>query len=104
MDKSNQILSDLVVFNKYAKYVSTENRRETWEEIVDRYVNMMKKKYPELKEEIDKNAKFIYDKKILMSMRAAQFSGAAIEKSESRVYNCAYLPIDDYRAWIFCPT
>ena len=99
MDKSNQILSDLVVFNKYAKYVSTENRRETWEEIVDRYVNMMKKKYPELKEEIDKNAKFIYDKKILMSMRAAQFSGAAIEKSESRVYNCAYLPIDDYRAF-----
>ena len=34
-----------------------------------------------------------------MSMRAAQFSGAAIEKSESRVYNCAYLPIDDYRAF-----
>ena len=99
MDKSNQILSDIVVFNKYAKYISKEERRETWNEIVDRYVNMMKKRYPKLKDDIDKNAKFIYDKKVLMSMRAAQFSGAAIEKSESRVYNCAYLPIDDYRAF-----
>lgn len=99
MDKSNQILSDLVVFNKYAKYVAGEERRETWEEIVDRYINMMKKRYPSLKEEIDANSKFLYDKKVLMSMRAAQFSGAAIEKSESRVYNCAYLPIDDYRAF-----
>jgi len=99
MDKSNQILSDIVVFNKYAKYISKEERRETWNEIVDRYVNMMKKRYPKLKDDIDKNAKFIYDKKVLMSMRAAQFSGAAIEKSESRIYNCAYLPIDDYRAF-----
>lgn len=99
MDKSNQILSDLVVFNKYAKYVAGEERRETWEEIVDRYINMMKKRYPSLKEEIDANSKFLYNKKVLMSMRAAQFSGAAIEKSESRVYNCAYLPIDDYRAF-----
>ena len=40
MDKSNQILSDLVVFNKYAKYVAGEERRETWEEIVDRYINI----------------------------------------------------------------
>ena len=99
MDKSNQILSDIVVFNKYAKYISKEERRETWNEIVDRYVNMMKKRYPKLKDDIEKNAKFIYEKKVLMSMRAAQFSGAAIEKSESRVYNCAYLPIDDYRAF-----
>jgi len=34
-----------------------------------------------------------------MSMRAAQFAGPAIVKSESRVYNCAYLPIDDYRGF-----
>jgi ribonucleoside-diphosphate reductase alpha chain len=99
MDKSNQILSDIVVFNKYAKYLSNEERRETWEEIVDRYIIMMKKKYPNLTLEIEENAKFIYDKKILMSMRGAQFAGPAIEKSESRVYNCAYLPIDDYRAF-----
>jgi len=99
MDKSNKILSDIVVFNKYAKYVPSKQRRETWDEIVDRYITMMVKKYPYIEEDIRKNGKFLTDKKILMSMRAAQFSGVAIEKSESRVYNCAYLPIDDYRAF-----
>ena len=99
MDKSNKILSDIVVFNKYAKYVPKEERRETWDEIVDRYLIMMLKKYPHITDHITKYSKFLREKKVLMSMRAAQFSGAAIEKSESRVYNCAYLPIDDYRAF-----
>jgi len=99
MDKSNKILSDIVVFNKYAKYVPKEERRETWDEIVDRYLTMMIKKYPHITDHINKYGKFLREKKVLMSMRAAQFSGAAIEKSESRVYNCAYLPIDDYRAF-----
>ena len=99
MDKSNKILSDIVVFNKYAKYVPNQERRETWDEIVDRYLTMMVKKYPHITDQINKYGKFLREKKVLMSMRAAQFSGAAIEKSESRVYNCAYLPIDDYRAF-----
>lgn len=99
MDKSNQILSDIVVFNKYAKYVPSEERRETWDEIVTRYVEMMKKRYPTIVDKIEENAKYLYNKEVLMSMRGAQFAGPAIEKSESRVYNCAYLPIDDYRAF-----
>jgi len=99
MDKSNKILSDIVVFNKYAKYVPNQERRETWDEIVDRYLTMMVKKYSSITDHINKYGKFLREKKVLMSMRAAQFSGAAIEKSESRVYNCAYLPIDDYRAF-----
>ena len=99
MDKSNKILSDIVVFNKYAKYVPSEKRRETWDEIVNRYLTMMVRKYPHITDDINKHGKFLREKKVLMSMRAAQFSGVAIEKSESRVYNCAYLPIDDYRAF-----
>jgi ribonucleoside-triphosphate reductase len=99
MDRSNQILSDIVVFNKYAKYIKEEERRETWEEIVTRYIDMMKKKYPSISDKIESNSKYLYNKEVLMSMRGAQFAGPAIEKSESRVYNCAYLPIDDYRAF-----
>ncbi len=34
MEKNNKILSDIVVFNKYAKYLSEKGRRETWSEIV----------------------------------------------------------------------
>jgi ribonucleoside-diphosphate reductase alpha chain len=43
--------------------------------------------------------KFIRDRKILMSMRAAQFAGPAIEKNESRIYNCSYLPVDHHYAF-----
>jgi len=99
MEKNNKILSDIVVFNKYAKFLSHANRRETWDEICDRYEDMMAEKYPTLGASIHDNMKLIRDKKVLMSMRAAQFSGPAIVKNESRVYNCAYLPVDDYRSF-----
>ena len=99
MEKNNQILSDIVIFNKYAKFLDGKKRRETWSEICDRYETMMIKKYPTLKDEIIYRMHSVRDKKVLMSMRAAQFSGAAIHKNESRIYNCAYLPIDDFRAF-----
>jgi hypothetical protein len=38
MDK--QALSDITVFNKYAKFIPALGRRENWAEIVDRNVNM----------------------------------------------------------------
>ena len=99
MDKSNKILSDVVIFNKYAKYIPSKKRRETWNEICDRYESMMMKKYPSLKDSIKENMLYVRDKKVLMSMRAAQFAGPAIIKNESRVYNCAFIPIDDYRSF-----
>ena len=79
---------------KYAKYIPNENRRETWKELVDRNKAMHIKKYPKLVEQIEENYKFVYDKKVLPSMRSMQFGGKPIEISPNRVYNCAYLPID----------
>lgn len=96
---SNKVLSEITIFNKYAKYIPEKNRRESWEEIIDRYVNMLISKYPELKEEILTKSILILDKKILPSMRALQFAGTPIDRNPSRVYNCAYLPVDDYRAF-----
>jgi ribonucleoside-diphosphate reductase alpha chain len=57
------------------------------------------KKYPHLEAEIEETYKFVYDKKILPSMRSLQFGGKPIEISPNRIYNCAYLPIDDWRAF-----
>ena len=99
MDLSNKILSDLTVYMKYTKYVPELNRRETWEELVDRNKNMHIKKYPELKDEIEKNYEFVYDKKVFPSMRSLQFGGKPIEISPNRIYNCAYLPIDDWASF-----
>ena len=94
MEISNQILSEITVYMKYAKYVPDLNRRETWEELVTRNKEMHQKKFPMLKDEIEENYKFVYDKKILPSMRSLQFGGKPIEISPNRIYNCAYLPID----------
>jgi len=99
MDKSQEILSEITIFNKYAKYIPSLERRETWEEIIDRYKDMMLAKYPSLEHEINKNIQFVKDKKVLPSMRALQFAGTPIQKNASRIYNCAFLPIDNYRCF-----
>jgi len=94
MDISNQILSDLTVHMKYAKYKPEESRRETWEELVARNKAMHVKKFPELEDNINKAYQMVIDKKILPSMRSMQFSGRPIEISPNRLYNCSYLPIN----------
>ncbi len=95
MELSNKILSDITVHMKYARYIPELNRRETWQELVTRNKDMHIKKYPELKSEIEETYKFVYDKKVLPSMRSMQFGGKPIEISPNRIYNCAYLPIDN---------
>ena len=99
MELSNKILSDITVYMKYAKYLPSLNRRETWEELVTRNKEMHQKKYPQIKDEIEEVFKLVYDKKILPSMRSLQFGGKPIEISPNRIYNCAYLPIDHVDAF-----
>ena len=99
MELSNEILSDITVHMKYARFRPELQRRETWEELVTRNKEMHIKKYPHLETEIEETYKFVYDKKILPSMRSLQFGGKPIEISPNRIYNCAYLPIDDWRAF-----
>lgn len=99
MELSNKILSDITVYTKYAKYLSNKQRRETWDELVTRNKEMHIKSYPNLKDEIESVYKFVYDKKVLPSMRSMQFGGKPIEISPNRIYNCAYLPIDHLDAF-----
>jgi len=99
MDQSQKILSDITVYMKYAKFLPEENRRETWEELVTRNMNMHIKKYPKLEDEIREVYQKVYDKKVLPSMRSMQFGGKPIEISPNRIYNCAYLPIDHIDAF-----
>jgi ribonucleoside-triphosphate reductase (thioredoxin) len=99
MDASQKILSDLTVYMKYAKFTPELERRETWKELVTRNMNMHIKKYPHIASEIVEVYKYVYDKKVLPSMRSMQFGGKPIEISPNRIYNCAYLPIDHLDAF-----
>jgi ribonucleoside-diphosphate reductase alpha chain len=60
---------------------------------------MMVKKYPNLAVQIKDSATFIRKKKVLPSMRALQFAGAAAEVNNSRIYNCCFLPIDSVHSF-----
>ena len=99
MDLSQEILSEVTVHMKYARYLPAEHRRETWEELITRNKNMHLTNFPKLQSEIEKAYQLVYDKKVLPSMRSLQFAGPAISQTPTRIYNCAYLPIDDYRAF-----
>jgi len=99
MNITQEILSDIVVYNKYAKYLPTKQRRETWEELVTRNKEMHQSKFPQLKEDIEDVYKMVYDKKVLPSMRSLQFAGKPIDINNSRIFNCSFLPIDDWRSF-----
>ena len=93
MDVSQAILSEITIFNKYAKYRDSLQRRETWDEICERNMFMHIKKYPHMEEEIREAYPFVVDKRVLPSMRSMQFGGAPVELANNRIYNCAYCSI-----------
>lgn len=99
MDLEKKILSDITVHMKYAKYIDAKQRRENWEELVTRNMDMHVKKFPHLKSEISNAYQYVFSKKVLPSMRSMQFGGKPIEVSPNRIFNCAYAPIDDYRVF-----
>ncbi len=92
--KSIKILSDITHFMKYAKYIESASRRETYAETVTRNKEMHLKKFPELAEEIEDAYVHVYNKKVLPSMRSMQFAGKPIELNNARIFNCAYMPIN----------
>jgi len=99
MDVTQGILSEITTYMKYAKFRPELNRRETWEELVTRNKEMHQNKFPQLKNEIEEAYKLVYDKKVLPSMRSLQFAGKPIELNNARIFNCSFLPIDDWRSF-----
>ena len=97
MEADKKALSDIVVFNKYAKWDASKGRRENYKEIVQRNKEMHQRKYPQLAEQIeDVYANYVTNKRVLPSMRSLQFGGRPIELAHNRIFNCAYMPAEDY--------
>lgn len=102
MKKSNYYLptdyQSFIHTSRYARWLEEENRRETWEETVDRYITNVvgNKVHPSVSDEI-RNA--ILSLEIMPSMRALMTAGPAMERDNTSGYNCAYLPVDDPRSF-----
>lgn len=85
------MLSDFVFTSKYAKYVDNLKRRETYEEAVDRMMDMHQNKFSKMgvRENVFEEVRnALKNKKIIGSQRALQFGGKAIEEKNWRIYNC----------------
>ena len=98
---SNQLPTDYQTFiatSRYARWLEDENRRETWGETVQRYINYIAKTgLP--KEELDELEEAILNLEVMPSMRALMTAGPAADRDNTCIYNCSYLPVDDMRAF-----
>ena len=86
--------------SRYARYLPTENRRETWEETVGRYMNFWEKKGVKFKaNEAEELEEAILDMDIMPSMRALMTAGEALDRDNVAGFNCSYITIDNPRAF-----
>ena len=98
-----KVVADFIFMSRYARYNEKLERRETWEETVDRVRNMHLKKFKHLDEEYQKEIRWAFDmvrqKNVVPSMRSLQFGGKAIEAKNSRLYNCSVTHIHSLRSF-----
>ena len=90
-----------IATSRYARWVDSENRRESWEETVDRFMeNVVATKigYDD-RDTYDKIRKAILNLEIMPSMRAMMTAGKALERDNTCAYNCSYLPVDDMKSF-----
>jgi len=97
-------LQNYTFVSKYARWIESENRRETWKEAVDRVRNMMHTYYADknISEDIDWAYDFMFRKKVLGSQRALQFGGEPILKRHAKIYNCTSSYCDRLRFFQEC--
>jgi len=99
-----QELQNYTFVSKYARWIESENRRETWKEAVDRVRNMMHERYASknISEEINWAYDMMHKKKVLGSQRALQFGGEPILKRHAKIYNCTSSYCDRLRFFQEC--
>ncbi len=99
MNFSDKLMSDIVEYRTYAKFLAHLGRRETFEETINRTMNMHLDRFPKLSKDIIKAFQKVHEFKVMPSMRALQFSGEAVLKNNARQYNCSFLNIDDTKSF-----
>ena len=99
MNLSNKLLSDIVFFRSYPKYLPHLQRRESFEETINRDMTMHLDRFPKLSKDIIKAFGFVHDREVMPSMRSLQFAGSGIQKNNLRNFNCSYEAIDHPKAF-----
>ena len=94
--------------SRYARWLEDEQRRENWDETVDRYVNFMvnqvqgKCNYKVDTKIVEEIREAILNLEVMPSMRAMMTSGPALARDNICGYNCSYIPVDSPRSFDEC--
>lgn len=86
-------LGEFVYYRTYARWIEEEQRRETWKETVNRYINFMRENLGNklTEEEYQETHSMILEQKVMPSMRLLQFAGKAARKTNVCAYNCSFI-------------
>ena len=96
---------NFIHISRYARWIESENRRETWVETVDRYMSFMKNHlltnygYKEDDKTFEEVRNAVIDHKIMPSMRALMTAGPALDRDHIAAYNCSFIAVDSPRAF-----
>lgn len=93
------VYQDVIGLSRYARFIPEKNRRENWEETVDRLVTYLETKTPELKKEIKEIREAVLKLEVMPSMRLLMTAGEACERDNISAYNCSYLAVNNKRAF-----
>ena len=99
MSSLPSVYQSVIAMSRYARYLPEENRRETWEETVDRMVNYLSSKNKGLTKEFKEIREAVLNLEIMPSMRLMMSAGEACERDNIAAYNCSYLAMNNKRAF-----
>lgn len=85
--------------SRYARWIETEQRRESWSETVGRYIDQVVRPKIEDTDIIMEIRDAILSLEVMPSMRAMMTAGKALERDNVAGYNCSYLPVDDPKSF-----
>ena len=85
--------------SRYARWLESEGRRETWKETCTRYVDFWKERGQLDDDDAKTVLQAIYDLDVMPSMRCMMTAGEALKRDNVAGFNCSYLHIDHVRAF-----
>ena len=96
---------NFIALSRYARWISEDNRRETWGETVDRYFAFMldhlfqNYNYEPPTKLIEELKDAVYNRNVMPSMRSVMTAGAALDRDHVAGYNCSFVPVDNPRSF-----
>jgi len=94
------LLSEFVYTRTYSRWLEDEQRRERWDETVDRYVEFLRVQRPNVPSHIFADIhKAVMSMEVMPSMRALWSAGPAAARDNTCFYNCSFVPLDSFKAF-----